>query len=215
MGAAEQDAERKFLFLLASAREGGNTEELARRAAEGLPEGAAQEWLRLKELPLPPFEDNRHTGTGQYPEPGGNARLLLDATLAASDLVIASPLYWYSVSTSAKLYLEHWSAWMRVPGLDFRARMAGKTMWAVTVLASEDRSKADPLVGTLRNCAEFLGMRWGGTLLGNGSAPGQVLTDSVALADAVTFFAGRFPAAVLPVESRQGPAYGGMSPVSA
>ncbi|MDX3849617.1 flavodoxin family protein [Streptomyces sp. AK02-01A] len=191
MGAAEQDAERKFLFLLASSRGGGNTEELARRAADGLPDGVAQEWLRLNELPLPPFEDLRHSGTGQYPEPDGNARLLLDATLAASDLVIASPLYWYSVSTSAKLYLEHWSSWMRVPGLDFRSRMAGKTMWAVTTLASEDRSKADPLIGTLRNSAEFLGMHWGGTLVGNGSAPGQVLNDSAALADAVNFFARR------------------------
>jgi multimeric flavodoxin WrbA len=185
---------RRYLFLLGSARTGGNTEELARRAAMGLPADAEQEWLRLSEVPLPTFEDIRHTGSGNYPEPDGNARRLLDATLSATDLVIASPLYWYSVSTSTKLYLDHWSGWFRVPGLDFRRRMAGRTMWAVTALSSE-RSKADPLIGTLRNTAEFMGMNWGGALLGNGSAPGQVLTDGEALAESERFFAGQ-PAVV-------------------
>ncbi|MFH8369701.1 flavodoxin family protein [Streptomyces sp. NPDC018031] len=191
MTTPDRAVERTFLFLLASARLGGNTEELARQAAAGLSDDVGQEWLRLRDLPLPPFEDLRHTGTGQYPAPEGNARLLLDATLAAGDLVIASPLYWYSVATDAKLYLDHWSGWLRVPGVDFRRRMAGKTLWGVSALASADRGKADPLIGTLRNCAEFMGMRWGGVLLGNGSAPGQVLSDGGALADARTFFAQR------------------------
>ncbi|WP_149183056.1 NAD(P)H-dependent oxidoreductase [Streptomyces sp. TRM49041] len=125
--------ERKFLFLLASTRTGGNTEQLARRAAGGL-------------------------GDGTHPQPEGNARRLLDATLEATDVVIASPLYWYSVCTPAKLYLDHWTGWMRVPGLDFRARTAGKTLWGVTALAGDDRSVADPLIGALRNTATYMDM---------------------------------------------------------
>lgn len=191
MSTAHQNHDRSFLFLLGSSRRGGNTEELARRAAQGLPPGAAQRWLHLGEVPLPAFEDVRHSGDGTAPRPEGNGRLLLDATLAATDLVIASPLYWYSVSASVKLYLDHWSGWMRVPGLDFRARMAGRTMWGVSALASRDRTDADPLIGTLRNSADFLGMHWGGVLLGNGSAPGQVRCDRGALEDAAEFFARR------------------------
>jgi hypothetical protein len=34
-------------------------------------------------------------------------------------------------------------------------------------------------------------MHWGGALLGNGSAPGQVRSDSGALSDAVEFFKER------------------------
>lgn len=120
---------RRFLFLLGSARTGGNTEELARRAAVGLPADAEQEWVRLSEVPLPMFEDIRHVGNGSYPLPDGNARRLLDATLSATDLVIASPLYWYSVSTSTKLYLDHWSGWFHAPGSTsagvWRARRCG------------------------------------------------------------------------------------------
>jgi multimeric flavodoxin WrbA len=182
------DEARRFLFLLGSTRTEGNTELLARRAAEQLPGATGQRWVRLAEVPLPLFEDVRHQGEGAYPEPVGHAKSLLDATLEATDLVIASPLYWYSVSTSTKLYLDHWSGWMRVPGLDFRARMAGRTLWGVTALAGADRADADPLAGTLEKTAGYLGMRFGGVLLGNGSRPGDVLADEGSLERAKTFF---------------------------
>ncbi len=188
MGEARANgAARRFLFLLASARAGGNTETLARRAAERLSDDVEQRWLRLSQVPLPEFEDIRHLGDGVYPAPDGYERLLLDATLDATDLVVASPLYWYSVSASTKLYLDHWSGWMRVPGVEFKKRMRGKTMWAVSVL-SEEPAQADPLVGTLRKCADYLGMRWGGVLLGYGNRPDDVLNDAAALARAETFF---------------------------
>lgn len=183
------DAGRRYLFLLANTRPGGNTELLARHAAEQLPPQAQQRWLRLADLPLPAFEDHRHEGDGAYPEPTGHARTLLDATLDATDLVIASPLYWFSVSAGTKLYLDHWSAWMRVPGLGFLPRLRGKTLWSVTALAGQDPATTEPLVGTLRHTAAYAGMRWGGALLGNGSRPGDVLRDTDALARAKGFFA--------------------------
>ncbi|WP_189134439.1 flavodoxin family protein [Wenjunlia tyrosinilytica] len=186
---------RSFLFLLGSARKDGNTELLARQAASRLPGDVEQRWLHLADLRLNPFPDLRHVGDGvAYPQPTGNERTLLDATLGATDLVIASPLYWYSVSADTKLYLDHWSAWMRVPGIDFKARMRGRTLWGVAALAGQDHQTADPLAGTLRRCADYLGMRWGGVLMGTGSEPGQVLGDASALERADTFFdASRTP----------------------
>ncbi|MBT2390868.1 flavodoxin family protein [Streptomyces maoxianensis] len=184
---------RKFLFLLGSSRTGGNTEALARLAAEQLPTGTEQRWLNLSDLPLPDFEDLRHEGEGNYPAPTGHAATLLDATLEATDLVIASPLYWYSLTTSTKRYLDHWSGWMRVPGVDFKPRMAGRTLWGVTALADSDRSAADPLVGTLNTIASYMKMEWGGVLLGNGSRPGDVLNDIRAQTEAKAFFAPRTP----------------------
>ncbi|MYQ42866.1 Multimeric flavodoxin WrbA [Streptomyces sp. LamerLS-316] len=177
---------RNFLFLLGSSRTGGNTETLAGLAAEQLPAGTEQRWLDLRELPLPDFEDRRHAD-GHY-TPTGNSATLLEATLAATDVVIASPLYWYAVSTSTKRYLDHWSGWLEAPGVDFKQRMAGKTLWGVTALADTEPEVADPLAGTLRNSARYLGMRWGGVLLGNGTRPGDVLTDTGAAARAKVFF---------------------------
>ncbi|MEV6394280.1 NAD(P)H-dependent oxidoreductase [Streptomyces sp. NPDC051907] len=179
---------RTFLFLLGSSRTDGNTETLARLAAEHLPAGAEQRWLRLADLPLPEYEDLRHADDG-HPTPTGNAATLLDATLWATDLVIASPLYWYTLSTPVKRYLDHWAGWMREPGLDFKPRMAGRTLWGVTAHGSSDRSDADPLLGTLSIIAEYMKMEWGGALLGNGTRPGDVLHDARALVDAKEFFA--------------------------
>ncbi|MFC4503710.1 MULTISPECIES: flavodoxin family protein [Streptomyces] len=191
---------RRFLFVLGSSRPDGNTELLARRAAEQLGPSVDQTWISLAEHPLPDFEDLRHDSDHLRPTDGTPA-LLLDATLAATDVVIVSPLYWYSVSAHVKRYLDHWSGWLRTPGVDFMATMAGRTLWGVTALAHEEAEVADPLVGTLSNSAAYLGMRFGGVLLGNSSKPGDVLRDAEALARAKTFFAGAAPLARFPYEA--------------
>ncbi|MBB4713295.1 flavodoxin family protein [Streptomyces luteogriseus] len=185
---------RRFLFVLGSARAEGNSELLARRAAEQLPPDVEQEWIDLTELPVPDFEDLRHDSDHVRPTEGNVARLL-DATLAATDIVIVSPLYWYSVSAQTKRYLDYWSGWLRTPGLDFKATLAGRTLWGVTALAHTQEVVADPLVGTLHNSAAYMGMRFGGVLLGNGSKPGDVLTDDAALTRAKTFFEQEAPLA--------------------
>jgi multimeric flavodoxin WrbA len=191
---------RRFLFVLGSSRPDGNTELLTRRAAEQLPEGVEQQWIDLAAHPLPDFEDLRHDSDHVRPTQG-NVALLLDATLAATDVVIASPLYWYSVSAHVKRYLDYWSGWLRTPGVDFKATMAGRTLWGVSALAHQEQEVADPLVGTLNNSAAYMGMRFGGVLLGNGSRPGDVLNDAEALTRAKTFFAQEAPLARFPYET--------------
>ncbi|MEK8051915.1 NAD(P)H-dependent oxidoreductase [Ideonella sp. DXS22W] len=185
--------ERHLLFLVASTREPGiegNTEALARAAAAGLPADTRQTWRHLHGLSMPPFQDHRHD-RGTYPMPDAavpaerDLRGLLDDTLAATDLVFVAPVYWYSLPAELKLYLDHWSAFLRVPGLDFKARMAAKRFWLVTT--SGNRPKAQPMIDSLRLCAEFCGAAWGGELWGQGGEPGKVRTDAAALAAAPGF----------------------------
>lgn len=181
---------RRLLFVVSSSRRNGNTEQLARRAAAKLPAGVAQEWINLADLPLPAFVDLRHaTAEAWTPNVEGNARRLLEATLAATDLVMAMPVYWYSLPAAAKLYLDHWSAWLRAPGRDFKARMKGRTLWGVSVSSDPDPRFAEPLQQTLRFTADYMEMRWGGFLLGYGNRPGDALNDANSLAAADRFFA--------------------------
>jgi multimeric flavodoxin WrbA len=176
---------RKFLFVLGSSRQAGNTETLARRAAENLPEDSDQRWLWLADLPLPEFQDIRHS-TRVPPAPVGNERILLEATLEATDIVIASPLYWYGLSASVKRYLDYWSGWMYLPDTSFKAVMSQKALWGVSV--AEELGQEEYLVGTLQRSARYLGMRWGGVLTGNGNRPDDVLNDAPALVAAKSFF---------------------------
>jgi multimeric flavodoxin WrbA len=178
---------RRFLFLLASTRPGGNSEALARRAALALGPGVEQRWLRLTDHPLPPFADTRHS-TG-YPPPEGNARLVCDATLAATDLVLVTPVNWYSVSWPAKLYLDHWSAWMRVPELAFGATLEGRSLWGVLVDSDTDgEGSAAPVVDVLRRTAGYMTMRWRGALIGHANRPGEIEGDAAALEAAARYF---------------------------
>jgi multimeric flavodoxin WrbA len=184
------DTERSFLFLVGSSRAGGNTETLARLAAERLPADVPQRWLRLRDLELPPFHDIGARGDPMR-EPEGVERMLLDATLAATDLVIVTPLYWYSMSWPVKLYLDHWATWERLPGIGFKERMRGRTLWAVSVMADEDHTVADPLLKVFELSAGYLGARFAGALLGTGSWPGDVLRDARAVERARNYFHDR------------------------
>lgn len=183
------DGGRRFLFLLGSSRVDGNTEALACRAAAALPRDVAQQWIRLDDVQLPAFHDQRHPRGVDRPHPAGPEAMLLDATLAATDVVLVTPLYWYSVSASTKLYLDYWSGWLELPGLRFKQRMSAKTLWGISVRGDREPEVMQPLDGMLQLSADYLDMRWGGLLTGNGSAPGQVLNDVAALAQAGEFFA--------------------------
>ena len=65
----------------------------------------------------------------------------MDATFAATDLVVVSPVYWYSVAASVKLYLDYWSGWMRLP-VDFKAKMRGKTISEVLPIPAAKKAEA-------------------------------------------------------------------------
>jgi multimeric flavodoxin WrbA len=177
----------RFLFLATSTREpgaAGNTEWLARQAAAALPAGTPQTWHHLSRMQMPLFVDQRHT-TGQYAMPEGDMKTLLDATMDATDIVFVAPVYWYSIPAPLKLYLDHWSAWMRVPGLPFKDEMAKKTLRLVTT--SGDRTKAQPMVDSIRLCAQFMSMNYGGELWGKGGPPDAVKADTAAVAQAAGF----------------------------
>ena len=193
---------RHFLFIVSSARVPGaigNTEWLAREAARHLPAGATSTWLHLNGLELADFEDRRHD-VGVYPMPTGDTVRLLDATLEATDLVFVTPLYWYSFPNRLKRYLDHWSAWMRIEGVDFKGRMQGKRLWAITT--SGNREKTQPMFDSLKLCAEFLAMRWQPPLWGQGGAPGAVEKDAAAVAAAGNWFGASevLPEGALPLK---------------
>ena len=182
-------APRRFLFLLSSARLGGNSELLARHAASQLPGWVEQEWVSLPALQLPPFPDLRHT-PGGYPPLTPPLAQLYAQTVSATDLVFVAPTYWYSLPAAAKLYLDHWSGFMRAPGCDFRAQMAGRTLWLVTANSDEpgESGGSAPLVQTLTLTADYMKMRFGGAAVGHGSRPGDVLRDTEGLEAAARLF---------------------------
>ncbi|MFE0652260.1 NAD(P)H-dependent oxidoreductase [Streptomyces sp. NPDC059534] len=196
--------DRSFLFVLGSSRSDGNSETLARAAAAHLPADVPRHWVDLNRLSLPDFQDGRHEAAGH--RAGETEELLRQATVEATDIVIVSPLYWYSLSAQTKRYLDYWSGWLNVPGSDFKERMAGGTLWGVTAMADDDHVVADGLTTGLSHSAAYLRMRFGGVLTGTGSRPGRVRADERAMASAETFFLREAPLARFPYEQEAGAA---------
>ncbi|MFE5712763.1 NAD(P)H-dependent oxidoreductase [Streptomyces sp. NPDC056501] len=190
--------DRSFLFVLGSSRADGNSEILARAAAAQLPAAVPQRWVDLNRLSLPDFQDGRHELAGR--QDVENEELLRKATVEATDIVIVSPLYWYSLSAQTKRYLDYWSGWLNVPDSDFKERMAGGTLWGVTAMADDDHVVADGLVTGLSHSAAYLRMHFGGVLTGTGSRPGRVRADEQAMLRAKTFFESETPLARFPYE---------------
>lgn len=183
---------RHFLFLIASTREPGhvgNTEWLARQAAASLPADVTQTWVHLARAGIPEFIDQRHT-VGSYPMPGEGSvmRELLDQTLVCTDLVFVAPVYWFSFPATLKAYLDHWSEWLRVPGLEFKAQMSAKRLWLITT--NGDRAKAQPMIDSTAMCAKFLDMPLAGVLWGKGGPPDAAKGDADAVEKASSFFLG-------------------------
>ncbi|MEF9883570.1 flavodoxin family protein [Streptomyces sp. P9-A4] len=189
---------RSFLFVLGSSRADGNTEILAREAAAQLPPEVPRRWVDLNRLALPDFQDGRHETAGWPADE--NEELLRRATLEATDIVIASPLYWYTLSAQTKRYLDYWSGWLNVPDSDFKERMTGRTLWGVTAMAHEEHEVAEGLRTALHHSAAYLGMNFGGVLTGTASRPGRIHADEQSLLRAKTFFAGATPLARFPYE---------------
>ena len=153
--------DRHFLFLLSSARSGGNSETLARRAAQAA--GGQHRWIDLSSIALPGFVDTR---PAPPPRPVGQLAVIAGAMKAADDIVFVAPIYWYGLPAPAKLLIDHWSGWLDVPGFGLIDWIKGKR---------------------LRRTGQWLGMDWRGALHGVADAPGDIAQDSAALARAATF----------------------------
>ncbi|MFN4153484.1 MAG: flavodoxin family protein [Paracoccaceae bacterium] len=177
------DNPSRFLFLLSSARSGGNTEQLARRAAQSLP--CPCDWLDLCTLSLPAFYDPRPA----LPEPpSGDLALVIDMMRSASDICFVAPVYWYSLPAPAKLLLDHWSGFLDQPGLGFPDWIKTKRLWLVSARADPDPVVPGLSEAMLQRTARWLGMTWGGALHGVADAPGEIVEDA-AWQRAAAFFA--------------------------
>jgi multimeric flavodoxin WrbA len=131
--------------------------------------------VRLADTPLPLFTDARGFGAWQT-----NPQLedLLDQLLSCDCLVLASPLYWYSVSTPMKNFIDHWSYFGRQARAgDF---LKGKTIFPLIVAsegATEDETK--PVFDMLRLSAEYVEARILPGFLGEGDRAATASAESL------------------------------------
>jgi multimeric flavodoxin WrbA len=128
---------RKVMIVIGSPRKKGNSSVLSKQVAAGAKAGAAKvETFFLHDMNIKPCTAcdscRRNTKTDCVIQ--DDMQILYPKLKSADAIVIASPIYWFSVSAQTKLFMDRWYGL----GDDEGYALAGKRFGIVLVYAAED-----------------------------------------------------------------------------
>lgn len=161
-----------------SARSGGNTEQLTAMLLDGIDVSN----VLLREKRLEPLVDARHDARG-FPPIQDDSMKIVKEMLEHDTIVFATPLYWYGMSGTMKLFIDRWTQFLRDDSLQFKERMKGKKAYVVIVGGPAAKMNGLALVQQFRHIFDFMGMSYEGWIIGRGSKPGDVLQDASTIAE--------------------------------
>ena len=158
---------KNILVLSSSGRKGGNSDLLCDQFAKGAREAGHQvEKVRLAEKKI-------GFCTGCYAcqklhkcVQKDDANELVEKMLAADAIVLATPVYFYSMNAQLKALIDR-----TVSRWDDFARFKGTEFWLIITAADEDKSMMDPTLAGLRGfmCDCMEGTVERGVLYGTGA----------------------------------------------
>jgi multimeric flavodoxin WrbA len=143
------------IALLSSSRRRGNTGQLIDRIAAEL----NIEVVDLAGKRMSSY-DYDHRNRGDDFEP------LMKHVLAHDQIIFATPIYWYAVSSAMKVFLDRISDLLELPDLlPEGRRLRGKNAYVVCTSTSDEPSGA--FMGAFLDTFEYLGMHFGGVAHSN------------------------------------------------
>ncbi len=140
----------KALVIEGSTREQGGTQAHIDALAQHNP-GWTFEQLSLRNLNLPAFIDHRRDNDWSFAAP---TLPILEKMLEADIIILASPVYWFSVSHLMKNYLDYWTFFMRANKTPDRFFLAGKKVFTLMVAAHAEGTEW--VFGSLRESVQFV-----------------------------------------------------------
>ncbi len=166
--------------IYGSTRENGNTEWLTELAINDLP----VEKIYLREYNILPIKDERHTKAG-FQEVTDQYNIIIDKVLKHDILIFATPIYWYSMSGTMKLFIDRWSQTLRDKDRPaFREELAKKSAYVIAVGGDKPTIKALPMIQQFQYICDFFNMAFESYIIGKASKPGEIPNDSKAIAAA-------------------------------
>lgn len=169
-------------------RKGGNSEILADRILAGAAQaGATVERIRLHDLAIAPCTACEAC-LKSVEEPcvlEDDMAALLDKVRAADAIVLASPIYFFTVNAQMKVFLDRWFALFASD--DFNTLRGKGAVVALTYADSDPLSSGvTNAMSTFRDACRFLGINLAGWVHASCSAAGEVASNETALRAAHT-----------------------------
>jgi len=166
-----------ILILNGSPRINGNTAVLAAQLTAGAEEaGAKVESLNLHDMDIRPCD------ACDFCQENGDGCVISDdmqslypKLRAADAIVIASPVYWCSLTAQAKLCIDRWYAMELPDGFE----LAGKKLALLMVYAAEDlyESGGDTVIYTVDRFSRYVGFEFDDIVHGTADKVGDAETN--------------------------------------
>lgn len=166
---------KKILIALGSPRKNGNSTLLAHKAAEGIENaGGAYEMLHLHALDIKSCKacDWCRGNIGSFCVTKDDMQPIYPKLREAEGLIIASPVYWFTVSAQAKLFMDRWYAFVDSEGYLFR----GKGIGIILSFGDSDvfTSGAVNALRTFQDAFGYVEARIIGSVYGSANDPGEI-----------------------------------------
>jgi len=166
---------RKIMVVIGSPRRKGNSAALAQRVADGAKDTGAQvETFFLHAMDIRPCTacDACRTKLKKDCIIKDDMKRLYPKLKAADGIVIASPIYWFTVSAQTKLFMDRWYAL----GGDDGYALAGKQFGIVLAYADADpfTSGAVNALRTFQDAFNYIGAEMVGTVYGSAWKAGEI-----------------------------------------
>lgn len=170
----------EVLVLYGSSRASSNTELLTKKAIAGV----NVKEVYLREFTIKPIVDGRHAEHG-FDDVDDDYNTIIKQVEQSDIILFSTPIYWYSMSGLMKNFVDRWSQTLRDPKFpDFKENMSRKKAYVLAIGGDQPRIKGLALIDQFRWIFEFVGMSFGGYIIGQGNKPNEVLQDEVALLSA-------------------------------
>jgi multimeric flavodoxin WrbA len=166
---------RKIMVVIGSPRRKGNSAALAQRVADGAKDTGAQvETFFLHAMDIRPCTacDACRTKLKKDCIIRDDMKRLYPKLKAADGIVIASPIYWFTISAQTKLFMDRWYAL----GGDDGYELAGKQFGIVLAYADADPfiSGAVNALRTFQDAFNYIGAEMVGTVYGSAWKAGEI-----------------------------------------
>lgn len=170
----------QMIVLYGSSRTTSNTELLTRKAIEGLD---AKE-IHLRDYTIEPIVDGRHA-EGGFDCVDDDYDTIIKQVEQSDIVLFSTPIYWYSMSGIMKNFVDRWSQTLRDSNFpDFKERMSRKKAYVIAVGGDDPHMKGLAMIDQFRWIFQFIGMSFGGYIIGEGNKPQDILQDEIALLSA-------------------------------
>ncbi|HOG12083.1 MAG: flavodoxin family protein [Smithellaceae bacterium] len=178
----------KVLGIMGSARVGGNSDVLLSRALEGAREaGARVQKIVLDRKHIAGCRDCKKCNKTGICVLADDMSGIQELILEADAVLHAVPVYFWSMSSQMKAYLDRWCVFFDAEWRWQKAcypKMRGKRIGLLTVCGDPDPHTADPIVHSFRMTAEMTKMHWLGAVMASASDKGEIKGNGAALREA-------------------------------